>query len=111
MLYNSEYLSRDPCIHILWCWTWRVHWIWGFLFIFEEASEEMTAFVNILRTHLTYLMYLIPDKKEVCVEPVVRLPPASHQSYQNYENRNDWNRQGLSDTTDVSLGMWPGDIE
>ena len=39
--------------------------IWVFIFISEVDSEEMAAFVSILRTKLTPLIYLSPDKKYV----------------------------------------------
>ena len=35
----------------------------GFSLIFGEDSEEMVAFVSILRAHLTTLMSLTPDTK------------------------------------------------
>ena len=35
----------------------------GFSFIFEVDSEEMTAFVSILRTDLTSLMYVSSNNK------------------------------------------------
>ena len=34
----------------------------GFSFIFEVDFEEMSAFVSILRSDLTLLMSLLPDK-------------------------------------------------
>ena len=39
--------------------------IWVFIFISDVDSEEMAAFVSILRTKLTPLIYLSPDKKYV----------------------------------------------
>ena len=43
----------------------KLTFAYGFLFISEVDSEEMAAFVSIIRTKLTPLIYLSPDKKYV----------------------------------------------